>query len=230
MTFFRDTRSKTELSLLLLLMFGVTLVFWFTDLDTIAAAGFYHPENAANPWPDRHWWLWKLLFDSASPLILSAAILSLLVALLSYFFPRLKNWRRPGLYILLVIALGPGLVVNLVFKDHWGRPRPMHTQAFGGQYQYVPPLQLGHTPDKSFVCGHCSVGYSVVVLYFLAQHHKLFYLALTLCLGWVMGYSRMAAGGHFLSDVLWSGFLVFLVAYLLYYGWYCRNDAKPDEI
>ncbi len=230
MKFSQWPRSAKELLILVLLMLGTTAVFWLTDLDIDTAARFYHPEDKVNAWPSRHWWLWEIFFDGASPVIVSAAVLAALVVVVSYFQPKLQRWRRQCVYVLLVIAIGPGLVVNLVFKDHWGRPRPTHIHEFGGEYQYIPPLQLGHTPDKSFVCGHCSVGYSVIVLYFLAQHYKLLYLGITLFLAGMMGYSRMAAGGHFFSDVLWSGYLVFLVAYLLYYGWYCRGETRRDEI
>jgi hypothetical protein len=40
--------------------------------------------------------------------------------------------RMYGLFILLSVILGPGLLVNLVFKDHWGRPRPRQVVALGG--------------------------------------------------------------------------------------------------
>jgi lipid A 4'-phosphatase len=130
----------------------------------------------------------------------------------------------------LVVLIGPGLLVNLIVKDHWGRPRPMHVQQFGGEFKYIPPLKLGDTPDKSFVCGHCSVGYSFFALYFLAQNYKTVYFILTLCLAWILGLSRMSAGGHFLSDILWSGYLVFLVAFALYYGWYNRESASNRKI
>jgi len=42
-------------------------------------------------------------------------------------------------------------------------------------------------------------------------------LAASIGMGLAMGVARMAAGGHFASDVLWSGYLVFLVNWLLYY-------------
>jgi lipid A 4'-phosphatase len=32
--------------------------------------------------------------------------------------------RRAAIFLLLALALGPGLLVNTVFKDHWGRARP----------------------------------------------------------------------------------------------------------
>jgi membrane-associated PAP2 superfamily phosphatase len=69
------------------------------------------------------------------------------------------------------------------------------------------------------------VSSSFIVLYFLAQNYKLFYLALTLVLAWTMGFVRMTSGGHFVSDILWSSYLVFLVAYALYYGWYDRSQV-----
>ncbi len=39
------------------------------------------------------------------------------------------------LYLLLALALGPGLVVNGILKDHWGG-RPREGVAFGGNKQF----------------------------------------------------------------------------------------------
>ncbi len=227
MKFFQIDRSRQELLFLLILAVSTTLLFWYTDLDIQAAALFYHPEISADVWPERHWWLWQILYDYAFPFTVIVGSIAFFLFLLSHFYDHSRRFRRKALYIVLVIAIGPGLIVDLVFKDHWGRPRPMHISQFGGEYQYVPPLKLGHTPDKSFVCGHCSVGYSFFALYFLAQNYKLFYFVLTLGLAWTMGFTRMTSGGHFVSDILWSGYLVFLVAFALYHGWYNRNtDSK----
>lgn len=223
-------RSRQELVILLILAIGTTLIFWFTDLDIKAAALFYHPENIGDVWPEQHWWLWRILFKYAFPFTVVAGFAALFIFVISHFHDHSRRYRRQALYILLVIVIGPGLVVNLIVKDHWGRPRPMHITQFGGEFEYLPPLQIGHTPDKSFVCGHCSVGYSFFVLYFLAQNYKLFYFALTLVLAWTMGFTRMTSGGHFVSDILWSGYLVFLVAFALYYGWYNRSHANQDNL
>ncbi len=222
------TLSKLELRQReLIVLFGLicftTPVFWLTNLDWQAAALFYSAGKTGNPWPWRDWWLWDALYRYA-PLI-SASILvgALLVVLLSFVLSSLLAWRKPALYIVMVIALGPGLVVNLVFKDHWGRPRPVHINGFGGQYAYVPPLLKGHTDDKSFPCGHCTIGYMFFALYFLSRKRKRFYLTLSLVFAVMMALARMSAGGHFVSDVLWSGYLVFFVAWMLYYGWYVRQ-------
>ncbi|MDD2761051.1 MAG: hypothetical protein PHH11_12255 [Methylomonas sp.] len=65
-------------------------------------------------------------------------------------------------------------------------------------------------------------------MYFLAQNYKTFYLILTLGLAWTMSFTRMTSGSHYLSDIFWLGYLVFLVAYALYYGWY-RCYAAVDH-
>ena len=224
-------RARLELSILLLLALATTVVFWATDLDHRLMSGFFRPDNPDNPWPIQRWWLVKPLYDYAFPFTVVAGVIAILVYMLSHFHAYTSRFRRRALYVLLVIAIGPGLVINLIVKDHWGRPRPVHVKEYGGEYAYIPPGQIGHSPDKSFVCGHCSVGYAFFVLYFLSQNHKALYFALTLVLAWTMGFTRMTAGGHFVSDILWSGYLVFLVAWALYYGWYLdlRRPREPKS-
>lgn len=220
-------RARREGLILLILMITTTLLFWWTDLDKQLAAIFYVPQNIKQPWPYQKLGFIKVLYDYAFPFTVISGLTALTVYIVGHFHHLTRRFRRRALYILLVIALGPGLVVNLVVKDHWGRPRPVHIEAFGGKHQYVPPGKFGHTKEKSFVCGHCSVGYVFFVLYFLSQNHKALYFGLTLALAWTMGVTRMSSGGHFVSDILWSGYLVFLVAYVLYYGWFLR--MKPDH-
>ena len=47
---------------------------------------------------------------------------------------RLTAWidGRRMAFLVLSLALGPGLIVNVGLKDHSGRPRPLQSQAFGG--------------------------------------------------------------------------------------------------
>jgi len=224
MTLSKVTLPQREILILVLLACVTTPVFWLTNLDREIAGLFYRPDNGASEWPWQKWWLWDFLYRYAPVFTLSIAIGAFLIAVLGYLSPKLISLRRPAIYILLVIALGPGLVVNLIFKDHWGRPRPVHVGEFGGQLNYIPPLEIGDTDDKSFPCGHCSVGYMFFALYFLSRKRKAFYLTITLSLAMLMALTRMTAGGHFISDILWSGYLVFLVAWVLYYGWYVRKS------
>ena len=55
----------------------------------------------------------------------------------------LPRWRmliegRAALFLAVTLALGPGVVTNLIFKDHWGRPRPIDVTEFGGSDRFMP--------------------------------------------------------------------------------------------
>jgi hypothetical protein len=52
-------------------------------------------------------------------------------------------------------------------------------------------------------------------------------LAAGTILGILLGFGRMAAGGHFLSDVVWSGLIAFGAAHVLYY-YVLRIPARED--
>lgn len=210
------------LLVLLGLMLASSLPFWLTDLDTSAAALFYHPEQPADPWPVAHEPLWALLYQAA-PVISGVLLLGGLgVIIAAGLWPHLKRLRLYAVFVILSAVVGPGLVVNALFKDNWGRPRPHHTEALGGTTAYLPPLALGERGEgKSFPCGHSSVGFILAAFWFIWRRHRpwLARLALfaALVLGTLLGIGRMAGGDHFLSDVLWSAWLSLLSAWLVYY-------------
>ena len=50
-------------------------------------------------------------------------------------------WAPTGLgviFLIATLAIGPGLIVNLGFKDHAHRPRPVHVVDFGGPDEFRP--------------------------------------------------------------------------------------------
>jgi membrane-associated PAP2 superfamily phosphatase len=214
------SRQWCELAVVLLLMLITMPLFWLTNLDERVSAWFFD----GNTWQGLQWTWSRWLFAFAPKIVVWLAVGALVLVLLSYSNPQLKPYRRKAGYFVLLVLLGAGLLVNLVFKDNWGRPRPVHLSHFSGQYAYVPPLKLANTPDKSFSCGHCAAVFSAFALYFLARRHKGLYLSLALILGVIMSAARLASGGHFLSDALWSAYVMFLTAWLLYYAWYIRAE------
>jgi len=223
-----------ESLLLLTAAVVLTVPFWLSPLDITAAALFYAPGSAESAWPLENHWLWTLLYEAAPSLALGLLLGSL--AVLAFYRPVSGGalLRRRALFVLLSVMLGPGLVVNLILKDHYGRPRPRQIEQFQGHLAYQPPGMPG-TEGKSFPCGHCSVGFVVWVFYFLIRyrHPRLAVLILlgAVVLGLLTGISRMAAGAHFLSDVLWSGLLSYAICaglhYLLLRRW---ENRSPDEI
>jgi membrane-associated PAP2 superfamily phosphatase len=199
-----------------------TLPFWLTDLDLQAASWFYHPE-ADDPWLDGNRPLWSALYRAA-PVITGAVLLGgLLVLIAGHLWPRLRPKRVYAVLVIATALIGPGLLVNAVFKDHWGRPRPHQVEALGGTAAYLPPLMPGKSGGgKSFPCGHSSVGYMLGVFFLIWRRRRpwLSWAALvgSLVLGTLLGVGRMASGDHFLSDVIWSGVMAYGVALVLYFG------------
>jgi lipid A 4'-phosphatase len=142
-------------------------------------------------------------------------------ALMPLFVPCLKKWRAASGVLLLSMALGAGLITHTLLKDRWGRPRPRQLMEFGGHQPfrpyYLPNFFHQPEPSKSFPCGHCTMGFYFFALGLVCQRRGLRYLsyAIAVALGLLLGFTRMAQGGHFLSDVLASALIMWLVAGLL---------------
>jgi lipid A 4'-phosphatase len=129
--------------------------------------------------------------------------------------------RRALLFIAFSTALGPGLLANTVLKDHWGRARPTQVEAFGGARHFTPaPLSAAECPRNcSFVSGHAALGFSLVAFAFLLRPGKTRRRGIAAALGFgaLIGLVRISQGGHFLSDVVWAGLLVFGTTAVLYW-------------
>jgi len=145
------------------------------------------------------------------------------------------------LSVLLTVALGPGLIINGILKPHFGRPRPRQTIMFGGEFEYLPVLVPGPNENcRSFAGGDSSMGFAFLIFYFMYRRRRRAiargWLALSIVLGMTIGLGRMAAGAHFLSDILWSGYICYLVALATYYFALriptrenCRSASVPNS-
>src|SRR4029077_19011121 len=56
---------------------------------------------------------------------------------------------KQGLFVLLVLGLGPGLAVNTALKDHWGRARPSQIVEFGGSRTFTAAPLPATACDKN---------------------------------------------------------------------------------
>lgn len=118
-------------------------------------------------------------------------------------------------YIALCMIVGPGLVAH-VFKDHWDRARPVQIVEFGGQKQFSPPLLRTDQCEQncSFVSGEASsifmLGFAIALLAEAGRRRRLFLAAIAA--GAFAGLVRIGAGGHFLSDVVFAGVFMAVVA------------------
>ena len=119
-------------------------------------------------------------------------------------------------FVALCVLVGPGLVANLGFKDHWGRARPVHVTQFGGDKQFTPPMLRAAQCERncSFISGEASnifiLGFAVALLAEAGRRRKLFLAAIAA--GGFAGLIRIGAGAHFLSDVVFAGVFMAFVA------------------
>jgi lipid A 4'-phosphatase len=141
---------------------------------------------------------------------------------------------RAIVLMLITLALAPGILANLVLKEHWGRPRPIDVAEFGGDEHFRPWWDpRGDCPKNcSFIAGEPTGAFWTIAPAALTppQWRAVAY-AFAVAFGCAVGLLRMAAGAHFFTDVVFAGVVSFLSIWLLH-GWLYRWGAKPisDEI
>jgi membrane-associated phospholipid phosphatase len=150
---------------------------------------------------------------------------------------RLGLQRRLLAWVLMAI-LGLGVVVDWGLKDNVGRPRPEQLQLFGADKPFVPTFQWSTHCEVncSFVSGHAATGFSLMAWGMWAgwQRRQKF-LLMGMVAGAAIGAVRVAQGGHFFSDVVFSGWAVWLTYVLIRRIWLvlrlrrlkdCQNTAS----
>jgi lipid A 4'-phosphatase len=133
-------------------------------------------------------------------------------------------------YLVLVLALGAGLIVNLGFKDNFGRARPRDVAEFGGTRQFTPAFVVSTECRRncSFSSGEAAAGFfSIAIVYSLARRRR-FAVAAAVAFGAVVSIARIASGAHFLSDAVVSFFIMWLLADCLHY--YMRLAPPEEEV
>lgn len=219
-----------ELAALILFAAGTILLFAATDLDIASLQPFYQPYSA-DSWPRGNEPLWSMLYRSAPWVTGALAAVGTFLVVVGLLRNGPKQARTYGFFILLCVAIGPGLIINVALKDHWGRPRPRQIAEFGGKFAYVQPLFPASARGKSFPCGHCSVGYLYALGWWVwrRRHPRWAVVSLVagLTLGTLLGIGRMATGAHFLSDAVWAALISFSIAHVLYY-YVLRIPARED--
>ena len=187
--------------------------------DLAVQALFYSPGEG---WVlgDREPWAFLYHFGNLPAFALGA--MGAIAFVLSFFSGRYRPDRTAALFVVALLALGPGLIVNTVFKDHWGRPRPADIVQFGGAETYRSFWNPGSPEQgRSFPSGHAAVGFFLMAPFFVLRRKAPGWarraLAAGILYGLTMGLGRMIQGGHFLTDVIWSGCMVYFTGLFLYY-------------
>lgn len=150
-----------------------------------------------------------------APLLLFGVVALLYIARrLGWIAARRAPDGRSMLFLALSLALGPGLLVNGVFKTYVHRPRPAQVQQFGGTLDFQPYYRRdgGCSRNCSFPSGEAAAAFWTVAPASLAPlPWQPALMAAAVLFGVATGLLRMASGGHFLSDVLGASFLMLIV-------------------
>lgn len=202
---------------LLFNIFSTILLVLYSQIDIQITALFYSPENGF--YLKNSWWV-TLLYNSV-PLFLKTIVVGVLGLYLYNKIFKARLFKVDGkitLFLLIVLIVGPGLIVNTLFKDQFGRARPLTVTQFGGDRSFTPPFVISDQCDKncSFSSGHAAGAFFALALAFLSPTKREWWIALATLYGFSVGAARIAAGGHFFSDVFISYFVVLSITQLCY--------------
>lgn len=217
-------------SIPLALLAGLTLACVLTRFDLWVTQQFFHEGRfpyygsalaeflySYGPWPG---------------IAFSIGCLVLFLATLVGTAP--AAWRKGTLFLTLAVLIGPVVLINGTLKPGWDRPRPVSIESFGGSHQYVPPGVIGgYEKGRSFPSGHASMGYVFLLPAFLLLRRypqaALAVFAVGFLLGAGIGLSRVAEGRHFLSDIVWSGAIVYFTGLALYVAMRLYRGSESEH-
>ena len=133
-------------------------------------------------------------------------------------------------YLFLVLILGAGLIVNVTFKDNFGRARPRDIQQFGGSKHFTPAFVVSDQCDTncSFSSGEGAGAFFSLALAFALRRRRIVLLA-AFGLGSLVSLSRIAAGAHFFSDTVVSFFVMLIVTDVLYH-YMLSPETEAQEV
>lgn len=139
---------------------------------------------------------------------------------------------RAIFFLTSTLALGPGLLVNVILKDHWDRPRPIDVIQFGGNEHFMAWWDpRGDCPNNcAFVSGDVSGAFWTIAPAVLAPPAwRAVAVGAAITLGLGMSVARVVAGAHAASDVIFAGVFTFLIIWLMYALIYRWPSTRLDD-
>lgn len=198
------------------------LIWWLFDttpLDRSLIAHYYDAASRSFPLRDDVF-LQYVMHGGLKLVVVAVGIAVFGAYLLSYVVPQLPCQRRRMLWIFAGMT-GATLLVSTV-KHQSAMHCPWDLAEYGG---YAPfhalfdRLPANIAPGHCFPSGHASGGFALLAFYFAfrkthAAAARLWLFA-GLALGFMMGWTQMMRGAHFLSHTVWSAWLewIFLAVY-----------------
>jgi lipid A 4'-phosphatase len=198
------------------ILVGLTLatgaVFAVLPQIDISTAAFFHTASGFPAAHNRVWETARRIFywTPTVALVCSAALW-----LLKWLGIRSNGPSARALaFLVATFALAPGLLVNVVLKDHSHRPRPIQVAQFGGPDSFRPWYRFDGACRKncSFASGEASAGFwTVAPAVLMPAPIRAAAVVAAFLFGTATALLRLAFGGHFLSDVVLSALLTLTV-------------------
>ena len=168
-------------------------------------------------------WIWGILYQYGTLLPLLSGCIALALLCWDIRWPNRAAIRKGALLYLTVLVLGCGALIHLFIKEIWSRPRPIQTEEFGGFTPFRPlyqPKGFVTYPLRSFPSGHVGAGASFLAFICIGRREKRRDLQwagvlLSAFSGGSLAATRMAQGGHFLSDVFGTAYLMWCFCILM---------------
>jgi len=215
---------------------------WFPQIDFAASNLFFSQVDCPQPaegkrcgdflWASDSFWNFMRETGFHLPRLMMAGVVIYSCWMLMFNKDKSEAELKVLSVTILSALLGPLLIVNLVLKEFWGRPRPDDTQFFGGEFPYVPPGDISSFCESncSFVSGEASAAFWILVLALLLhQRHRAGFLVVASVVAVGISLLRVGFGRHFISDVVIAAVIVIACitfsAWLVQTAWASRRIA-----
>jgi lipid A 4'-phosphatase len=213
---------------LLLCVFTGAILYLFPEIDLWVSQQFYqlgYFDSFKQP-------VIYIVYQIFADIHLWYVVIFIVGLVLSYFFKgqRAKLWRKRLSFLLLTLLLLPGVVVNYVLKDNsFGRPRPVQIEQYGGESEFTPLFVYSGQCSKncSFVSGHAATAFFTIAFAWALGLRWIFILGLLV--GAIVSVVRMTQGAHFLSDVIFSFWVVYFGTLILAHYYQFTFDSRHSE-
>lgn len=197
-------------------VFLVVLFFIWPELDLLVSGHFFDSVTRSFPANQESWVRFIYVVFKDMPLYLvPTLIIATVISWLGLAPKKLRTKRHKLLFLLLFLLIGPGLLVHAGFKNNWDRARPRNVVEFGGQQHFSPAWIISDQCDTncSFTSGHAAMGFAFIALAWVWEWQL--GLLVGVILGLLVGEVRVIQGGHFLSDIIFSGYICYFTAWVL---------------
>lgn len=202
-----------------------TIFAAFPQIDLATTGAFFDGRR----FPAASWHWLSVLRNGLWDISIVIVLLSLVGLTVAVLRKRDVLWLPARLwgFIFALYVLAPGLLVNGLLKQFWGRARPDTVTQFGGDSLFSPFYRISDqcSSNCSFVSGEGSGAMALGIVILVVVWHLRPRIAgwvynaglvLAVAVPLIAGVQRVVVGRHFLSDAVFAAVFTVAIALVLY--------------